>query len=91
MKLDINNALVPKLISTAHKLRLGHEADGSHDLGECLDVINGILSELQDTASLMVLFQDMLTAQERHDWLALADCLEYELPLLLLQSSPRQG
>ncbi|QSX36114.1 hypothetical protein [Shewanella sedimentimangrovi] len=91
MKPEVNIILVPKLISTAHKLRLGHEADGSHDFGECLDLINGILPELQDSGALMALFQNMLAAQERHDWLALADCLEYELPLLLQQSAISQG
>lgn len=86
MKNDVCSILNPKLISTAHKLRLGHEADGSHDFRECIDLINDVLTEMQNTVAVMTLFQDMLAAQERHDWLALADCLEYELPLQLEQA-----
>ncbi|VEF25291.1 Uncharacterised protein [Shewanella baltica] len=85
MKNDAYTILIPKLINTAHKLRLGHEADGSHDFGECIDLMNSILPEMKNTMTVMAMFQNMLAAQERHDWLALADCLEYELPLILQQ------
>ncbi|QSX28987.1 hypothetical protein JYB88_12065 [Shewanella cyperi] len=91
MKNDVRAILIPKLISTAHKLRLGQEADGSRDFGACIDLLTGILPELQDTKAVMALFQTMLAAQERHDWLALADCLEYELPLLLQQPTTGQA
>lgn len=90
MKNDINTVLIPKLISTAHKLRLGQEADGSSDFGECIVLITTILPELQNTKAMMTLFRHMLATQERHDWLALADCLEYELPLQLQQQATDQ-
>ncbi|PTA50802.1 hypothetical protein C9I43_09925 [Shewanella morhuae] len=75
--------LVMKLITTASKFRLGHEADGSHDFAHCIDQLKPLLPELTNAMTVVQLFREMLAAQERHDWLALADSLEYDLPLLL--------
>ncbi|MFW3898035.1 hypothetical protein [Pseudomonas putida] len=35
------------------------------------------------------LFSEMLAAQQRQDWISLADSLEYELPNLIEQAAPR--
>ena len=83
MKNTATAALIQMLTSAAHKFRLGHEADGSHDFAQCIDLLKPILPELQNAVTVVELFREMLAAQERHDWLALADSLEYDLPLLL--------
>ena len=75
--------LTMKLISTATKFRLGYEADGSHDFAHCIDLLKPLLPELTNEVTVAQLFREMLAEQERHDWLALADSLEYDLPLLL--------
>ena len=75
--------LIMKLILTASKFRLGYEADGSHDFAHCIDQLKPLLPELTNAETVVALFRDMLAAQERHDWLSLADSLEYDLPLLL--------
>lgn len=75
--------LIMKLITTASKFRLGYEADGSHDFADCIDLLKPLLPELKNAVTVVALFRDMLAAQERHDWLSLADSLEYDLPLLL--------
>ena len=80
------DVLTMKLISTANKFRLGYEADGSHDFAHCIDQLKPLLPELTNAETVVALFRDMLAAQERHDWLALADSLEYDLPLLLKAS-----
>ncbi len=78
--------LIMKLITTASKFRLGYEADGSHDFADCIDLLKPLLPELKNAVTVVALFRDMLAAQERHDWLFLADSLEYDLPLLLNSS-----
>ncbi|MGI2065025.1 hypothetical protein [Shewanella sp. MF08487] len=78
--------LIMKLITTASKFRLGYEADGSHDFADCIDLLKPLLPELKNAVTVVALFRDMLAAQERHDWLSLADSLEYDLPLLLNSS-----
>ena len=75
--------LVMKLITTASKFRLGYEADGSHDFSNCIDLLKPLLPGLTNAVTVVQLFSEMLAAQERHDWLSLADSLEYDLPLLL--------
>ncbi|MGI2024266.1 hypothetical protein SAMN05421840_101393 [Shewanella morhuae] len=80
------DVLMMKLISTASKFRLGYEADGSHDFAHCIDLLKPVLPELTNVKTVALLFREMLAAQERHDWLSLADSLEYDLPLLLKAS-----
>lgn len=77
------DTLIQVMTSAAHKFRLGHEADGSHDFAQCIDLLTSLLPELQNTTMVSEILSSMLTAQERHDWLALADNLEYDLPFLL--------
>lgn len=76
-------ALKEKLIDTANKLRLGQEAEGSQRLRECLDHLESMLPTLTHSQSILAKVPEMLAAQDRHDWMGLADYLEYELPPLL--------
>jgi hypothetical protein len=75
--------LIDKLIDTAHQFRLGREAQASSQFGECLNELEKILPTLNSRHSIQAMLLNMLTAQETHDWLGLADDLEYELPQLL--------
>ncbi|MCL1139666.1 hypothetical protein [Shewanella pneumatophori] len=79
----VNSPLIQQLISTAHQLRLGHEAQGSLQLTECIDKLIELQPSLTNNQQIMPILSSMLAAQEKHDWLGLADALEYELPLLL--------
>lgn len=64
-------------------LRLGRDVEGGTRMVELFD---GVLAQLEPQAG-AVLLQAMLDAQQRQDWLALADYLEYELVHLLGQAS----
>ncbi|MCU8040222.1 hypothetical protein ACRN97_06960 [Shewanella baltica] len=77
--------LTDQLINTAYHFRLGQEADGSKKLRECLNIIEPMIETLDADikSKILKIIPPMLTAQENHDWLALADFLEYEIPILL--------
>lgn len=77
------NTLITKLIDTAHRFRLGEEAEASRNLRQCLDHLEPLLANLANSKLILKEVPKMIAAQERHDWLALADYLEYELPILL--------
>ena len=83
MTLCSPNTLIEKLIATAHTLRLGHEAEGAQRLRECLNHLEPMLAFLPHSSQILALIPSMLAAQDRHDWLGLADYLEHELPALL--------
>lgn len=87
MSISSPNTLITKLIDTAHRFRLGEEAEGSRHLRVCLDHLEPLLSNLTDANLILEKLPEMMAAQERHDWLALADYLEYELPPLLQNTS----
>ncbi|SQH77578.1 conserved protein of unknown function [Shewanella benthica] len=75
--------LIEKLTDTAQRFRLGQEAEASQRLKQCLDLLEPMLPNLIKADEILNKTPEMLAAQERHDWLALADNLEYELPMLL--------
>ncbi|MGE6454354.1 hypothetical protein ACQKC5_18410 [Shewanella baltica] len=83
MKNKPDDLLIEQLISTAHKFRLGKEAEGSVEFSECINRLEPLLTDPTKTQAFIQLFPAMLAAQERYDWLALADLLEYELPIQL--------
>ena len=83
MNICSTETLTEKLINTAHTLRMGQEAEGSMRLRECLDHLEPMLPTLINSPAILAKIPDMLAAQERQDWLGLADFLEYELPKLL--------
>lgn len=76
--------LTDTLISTAHKFRFGKEAEAAQALRQCIDRLEPLSSQLPQ-ATFMAYMSAILAAQERYDWLAIADTLEYELVQLLAQ------
>ncbi|ABO23204.1 hypothetical protein SHLO109777_11265 [Shewanella loihica] len=73
-------------VEAAHAFRLGQEAEGSQRLREGLDLLEPLLSSHPKAQVIFQLIPNMLAAQERHDWLGLADYLEHELSALLSQT-----
>lgn len=82
MNLEKQNYLRKQLITTAHSFRLGREAEGSENLLICINEIERQHHQILQP-EFKYLLHSMLKAQENHDWLSLADYLEYELPPLL--------
>lgn len=80
---DLVYSLIAKLIATAHKFRLGREAEASQQFRECLNLLEPILKSAPQADEITLILPAILAAQERYDWLALADYLEYELPSML--------
>ncbi|MFB2659247.1 hypothetical protein [Shewanella mangrovisoli] len=75
--------LEEQLRQTAHLFRLGKEAQASVELRNCLELIQNDYSEIMQLATFQQILPQMLQAQEQHDWLNLADYLEYELMALI--------
>lgn len=76
----VNIALELEL--AARELRLGQIAAGCDGFGGCVDELARLLAlpaNAEGAAQLLPHLQDALAAQERADWLALADLLQYEL------------
>lgn len=69
--------------------RLGREVEGAVSMVEVLDVAAGLLGCAPQAlqAQFAALFSELLAAQQRQDWIALADSLEYELPSLIDQAA----
>jgi hypothetical protein len=82
MNLISNKALQTKLVMTAHLYRLGREAEATQSLGQCIELLEPLFPHLSQKP-LMACMSETLAAQERFDWLAVADYLEYELVELL--------
>lgn len=72
-------SLQDSLQKTASLFRLGKEAMASVELRLCLDAIDENCPELVRDTTFQQILPSMLQAQEQHDWLSLADYLEYEL------------
>jgi len=72
-------SLQDSLQKTASLFRLGKEANASVELRLCLDTIDKNCPELVLNTAFQQILPSMLQAQEQHDWLSLADYLEYEL------------
>lgn len=66
-------------------LRLGMEAQGSAALVHCLDKLQQRLCELpgETTNAILLHLEQALAAQQRKDYLLVADLLEYEIAPLL--------
>ncbi|MDH0447862.1 hypothetical protein [Shewanella sp. GD04112] len=79
MRLNLEDSLR----QTAHLFRLGKEAQASVELRNCLEIIEKSNSEITHLAAFQQILPSMLQAQEQHDWLSLADYLEYELIALI--------
>lgn len=74
-----NQDLKMNLKKVSHELRLGKEVEGSHLLKICLNYLIPIVQNHKNKQQILTLVPAMLNAQERGDWLGLADTLEYEL------------
>lgn len=76
-----NNKLVRLLQSTAESFRLGMEGAGSQALVELIDglSLNLIGLRQEDIAALNTILVRALEAQQRKDFLYVADMLEYRL------------
>ncbi|QXH50072.1 hypothetical protein KSS94_19245 [Pseudomonas fakonensis] len=64
-------------------MRLGRDVEGGVRM---VELFEAVLPQLEPQAG-TVLLQAMLDAQQRQDWLALADYLEYELVHLIGQGA----
>lgn len=69
--------------TTAVAFRLGQEAKASKQFRECINLLERILKTHCNAPKIITILPEMLAAQERQDWLSLADYIEYELPILL--------
>jgi hypothetical protein len=68
----------------AHAFRLGHTGEANERLRKFVDELAGALPTLGSRAqALLPTLNRILEAQERGDYAALADALEYELAPLL--------
>ncbi len=79
MKDQKNQPLISLLISAAHKFRLGKEAEGSVQFRECINLLEPMLNNSIKENEMTLFFPAMLAAQERFDWLSLADYLEFDI------------
>lgn len=69
--------------------RLGREVEGAVQMVEVLSDAAGLLERAPQTLQVQfaAVLGELLAAQQRQDWIALADSLEYELPSLIDQAA----
>ncbi|WP_153913938.1 hypothetical protein [Shewanella sp. TC10] len=79
----MNNSLQAQLLMTAKLFRTGQEIEASASLQKTLDNLIPAIPNHNNKEQVLALVPAMLTAQENHDWLNLADTLEHELVSLL--------
>ncbi|WP_144210015.1 hypothetical protein [Shewanella donghaensis] len=75
--------LIKLLTQTSEQFRLGKEAEASQMFRQCINLLEQILKYHENAQHISALLPMILEAQEKHDWLGLADYLEYEVPNLL--------
>jgi hypothetical protein len=82
---DQANPLIARVSSKAEEteffLRIGMAASANEKLRELIDLLLSALTlfDLSQVPLINDLFKRMLSSQEREDWIALADILQYEL------------
>ncbi len=71
----------PSAIAVANCLRLGREAEANQQLTAFIDHLAKTITEevLQNNPRLPTLLAEMLDAQQKRDFLRLADILQYQL------------
>lgn len=81
----IPQRLQESLTEAASAFRLGREGEASEALTALVDALVATLSQASpnDLALLTVLLPEILAAQDRQDFLQIADLLEYRLAPLL--------
>lgn len=81
-------SLHAELTGAADFFRLGREAEGNAAFARIIERLQAELGRAgaEALAPLYPTFQAIVSAQERGDWLFVADLLEYELGMMLVES-----
>jgi len=79
------------LLECAHAYRLGQEAKAAANWHQCLELLEQLLPQLTNLTEFNQLLPHMLAAQERQDFLGLADDIEYELQPLIAGLAPQHN
>ncbi|QDF67718.1 hypothetical protein FJQ87_14465 [Shewanella sp. SNU WT4] len=79
----LNKSEQQLLRQCAYDYRCGNEGLANAAYLTCINLMQAHY-QAQPTAELLTIMQSLLSAQERQDWLGLADTLEYELLQQLL-------
>ncbi|WP_025823317.1 hypothetical protein [Shewanella marina] len=78
--------LIKQLQQTADAYRLGHEVNASKQYRICIEQLQQLAVNIEQQSQLNTIISQLLSCQERHDLIGLADTIEYQLcPLLLAQ------
>ncbi|MGI2172339.1 hypothetical protein ACROAE_19495 [Shewanella sp. MF05960] len=75
--------LVSQLVKTSNLMRSGKEAEAAQQFHKCIDLLETELISHRNQQSIINILPLILAAQERNDWLSLADFLEYDLVEML--------
>tara|TARA_R110002126_G_scaffold7571_16_gene37094 strand:- start:731 stop:979 length:249 start_codon:yes stop_codon:yes gene_type:complete len=75
--------IITQLVTTSNLFRLGKEAEAAKQFHLCIDLLESELAAHKNRRSIISLLPQILAAQERNDWLSLADFLEYDLVEML--------
>ncbi|ABV85373.1 hypothetical protein [Shewanella pealeana] len=75
--------LVNTLIESGQLFRTGREGKANSLYASSVESLLSHGARVTDQQNFLVIMKFILAAQERQDWIALADSLEFELPLLL--------
>ncbi|MGI2259520.1 hypothetical protein [Shewanella sp. GXUN23E] len=76
-------SLTKRLQQAATAFRLGQEGRGNGLYREIIDDIQQLIQTSPHQAEYLPLLSRLLQAQQRHDWLDIADTLEYEITALI--------
>lgn len=79
-------SVADRLVRAAHELRRGHTAAGARAVEEALGELGRLLAQPANAGAARVLLprlEEALAAQQRGDWIGLADALEHRLAALL--------
>lgn len=75
--------LTQLLADTARQFRLGQEGSANAQYQQVVEQVQHWIAKASNQQAYMPVLSQLLNAQERHDWLDLADTLEYELTALI--------
>jgi hypothetical protein len=78
-----NSKITNLFVTTSNLFRLGREAEAAKQFHLCIDLLEPQLATHKNRQSIISVIPQILAAQERNDWLSLADFLEYDLVEIL--------
>ncbi len=81
MSMANKQLLMDRLLIAAKEFRLGKEGQANESLRECIDLLTPMMQQLPPDINPYLCA--ILEAQERHDWLGVADGIEYEVLKLI--------